>query len=273
VEFQVLKAAQYLQRHIKRPAKIAVVLGSGLGSFVDRVNVEKSIPYSEIPSFPESTVEGHSGAFVIGKVNNVSVYVMQGRFHYYEGKSLQEVTFPIRVLKKLGMTKLILTNAAGILNEKFKVGETMLIRDHINFTGTNPLFGKNWDKWGPRFPNLTHAYDRKMIEIAKSTALQNKFSLQEGVYVWFSGPTYETPAEVRLLQKFGADATGMSTVPEVIVANHQGTKVCGFSCLTNYTAGNLHENVSHKQVLEAGQKAAKKFSGFLEKFIVNISND
>ena len=267
---QVLQASAFLKDNLQSQAKIALILGSGLGGVVDQTQVQKRIPYPQIPCFPCSTIQGHRGAFVLTEIQKRPVYALEGRFHYYEGKSLKEVTFPIRVLRQLGVKMLIVTNAAGIINEKFKPGEFMMIADHINLMGDNPLRGPNWDSWGPRFPNLTHAYDPKLIRLALTLARQRRFRLRKGVYAGVSGPSYETPSEIGMLKMMGADAVGMSTVPEVIVANHQGTRVCGFSCLTNYTSGHFHKNASHEEVLAVSQRVTEKFGDFLKKFIVAV---
>ncbi|MEK7790418.1 MAG: purine-nucleoside phosphorylase, partial [Deltaproteobacteria bacterium] len=230
--------------------------------------------YSKIPYFPSSTpghsIEGHAEKFIFSKIENISVYLLQGRAHYYEGKTMQEVTFPIRVLKKLGVTTLILTNAAGALNESYRAGEFMLIKDHINLMPDHPLRGKNWDKWGPRFPDLSDAYDEKYRLLAKKIAKEMAFTLQEGIYAAISGPSYETPAEVKMLKLLGADASGMSTVPETIVARHQGMKVLAISCLTNMAAGIDHGKPTHEEVLEVAKKVSEKFHRFLKKLIIEI---
>ncbi len=277
MEKNVLIAARFLEKRREKflfpKASRAIVLGSGLGTFVDSpsiIETKYKIPYSKIPHFPSSTVEGHGGKFVLAKVGRIPVYILQGRAHYYEGKTMEEVTFPIRVLKKLGVTTLILTNAAGALNESYLAGEFMLIADHINLMPDHPLRGKNWDKWGPRFPDLSDAYDEKYRLLAKKIAKEIAFSLHEGVYVAISGPSYETPAEVKMLKLLGADASGMSTVPETIVARHQGMKVLAISCLTNMAAGLDHGKPTHEEVLEVAKKASEKFHLFLKKLIVEI---
>ena len=270
MESQALKTAEFLEQKNQKKAKIALILGSGLGDFVHRTKVNLEIPYSEIPFFSHSTVQGHKGKFIFAETGDTSLYIFQGRFHYYEGKSLEEVIFPIRVLKKLGVKVLVVTNAAGSINERFKPGEFMLIKDHLNLMGVNPLRGKNWDEWGPRFPDLSNAYDEELRKIAKKVAQETKLSLKEGVYAAVSGPSYETPAEIKMLKTLGADAVGMSTVPEVIIANHQGTRVCGFSCLTNVASGLSCHEVSHEEVLEMTKQVSEKFGRFLERFIVKI---
>lgn len=272
MEKNVLTAASFLKKKLAAcpKAKIAIILGSGLGTFVDSLDIKKEIPYSKIPHFPPSTVEGHAGKFIFSKIENIPVYLLQGRIHYYEGKTMQEVTFPVRVLKKLGVTILILTNAAGALNESYRPGEFMLIKDHINLMPDHPLRGKNWDKWGPRFPDLSGAYDEKYRLLSKKIAKETAFSLHEGIYVAISGPSYETAAEVKMLRLLGADASGMSTVPETIVARHQGMKVSAISCLTNMAAGIDHGKPTHEGVLEVTKKVSAKFHLFLKKLIAEI---
>lgn len=263
-------AAQFIKEKIPE-ASIAIVLGSGFGDFTQSVEEKKSIPYSQIPHFPKSTVEGHFGNFVWGKIKDIPIFILEGRFHYYEGKTLGEVTFPVRVLKKLGIQTLILTNAAGSLNRRFRPGEFLLIKDHLNLIGDNPLRGKNWDSWGPRFPNLTTAYDSELRQLAKKIAKKMNFKLLEGIYAGIGGPSYETPAEAKMLQTLGADAVGMSTIPEVIVAAHQGTRICAFSCLSNYAADLSHQGANHQEVLHMMKKVSKQFSRFLCEFIVKLS--
>ncbi|MBI3018944.1 MAG: purine-nucleoside phosphorylase [Deltaproteobacteria bacterium] len=267
----VLEASHLLNERIGQKASLGIILGSGLGAFVDYLQNKKEIPYSQIPHFPMSSVSGHKGQFVFGKMGNIPVYVLQGRIHYYEGHPLEDVTFPVRVLKQLGATTLIVTNAAGSINRSYKAGELMLIKDHINLLGTNPLRGKNWEEWGPRFPDLTEAYDEALRKKAKAVAKKIKVQLREGIYVAVPGPSYETPAEVKMLKTLGADAVGMSTVPEVIVANHQGMKVCGISCLTNYAAYTGAHKLGHEEVLKVTQNASKKFGLFLKEFIIMIT--
>ncbi len=267
----VLEASQFLNERLGQHATLGIILGSGLGSFVDLLENKKEIPYSEIPHFPKSSVTGHPGQFVFGTLANVPVYVLQGRVHYYEGHSLEDVTFPVRILKQLGVTTLIVTNAAGSINRSFKPGELMLIKDHMNLLGANPLRGKNWSDWGPRFPDLTQAYSEELRKKAKAVAKKIKLKLYEGVYAAVAGPSYETPAEVKMLKTLGADAVGMSTVPEVIVANHQGMNVCGISCLTNYAAHKSAHNLGHEEVLKVAQTSSKKFGLFLKEFVISIS--
>lgn len=267
----VLEATQILNERIGKKASLGIILGSGLGTFVDFLENKKEVPYSEIPHFPTSSVSGHKGHFVFGTLGGIPLYVLQGRIHYYEGHSLEDVTFSVRVLKQLGAATLIVTNAAGSLNRSYKPGTLMLIQDHINLLGANPLRGKNWEEWGPRFPDLTHAYNEELRKKAKIVAKKIKVTLCEGIYAAVPGPSYETPAEVKMLKTLGADAVGMSTVPEVIVATHQGMKVCGISCLTNFAAHKGAHALGHEEVLKVTQTVAKKFGLFLKEFIITIS--
>ncbi|HIF14280.1 MAG TPA: purine-nucleoside phosphorylase, partial [Bacteroidetes bacterium] len=207
--------------------EIGLILGSGLGVLADEIIDPVCIPYGDIPSFPVSTVEGHSGQLVIGKLEGKTVLAMQGRFHYYEGYSMQEITIPVRVMSKLGIKKMIITNAAGGVNESFKAGDLMIINDHINFSGDNPLIGPNLDEFGPRFPDMSSPYNEELIRVLKNVAKQQNISLKEGVYFYSQGPSYETPSEVNMARICGADAVGMSTVPEVIVGVHAGMKILG----------------------------------------------
>ncbi|MCF8357291.1 MAG: purine-nucleoside phosphorylase [Prolixibacteraceae bacterium] len=249
--------------------KIAIVLGSGLGGFADKVDIESTLDYAEIPNFPVTTVEGHSGKLIFGKVSGKNVVVMQGRFHYYEGYSMEELTFPVRVFKMLGIENYLLSNAAGGINPLFAVGDLMMIKDHINFFGRNPLIGKNMDELGPRFPDMTNAYNPGLRNLAKEIAKNNNLTLREGVYVGLTGPSFETPAEYRFFHSVGGDAVGMSTVPEVIVANHMKMKVFGVSVITNNGLDIAEDGNKHTEVLDvaavAGPKTELLFSKLIEK--------
>ncbi|MBU5590252.1 purine-nucleoside phosphorylase [Clostridium sp. MSJ-4] len=264
------EAASYIKEKSNYKPEIALILGSGLGAIADKIEDAESYPYSEIPHFPVSTVQGHAGRLVIGKLQGKIVVAMQGRFHYYEGYTMQDVTFPVRVMKLLGVEKLIVTNAAGAVNKEFKPGDLMLINDHINFSGANPLIGKNLDEFGARFPDMSNPYDKDLREKVKSIAKSINVELKEGVYTLFSGPTYETPAEVRMARILGGDAVGMSTVPEVIIANHSGMKVIGVSCLTNMAAGILEQPLNHEEVMETSAMAREKFIKLMENIIKNL---
>lgn len=263
-------AADYIRARIDGLTEIGLVLGSGWGDFAAQVENPVHIPYAEVPGFPCAGVAGHAGEWVIGEIAGKKVAVMSGRFHYYEGHDMKTVTLPVRVMQKLGVKTLILTNAAGGINGEFEVGDLMLISDHISMTGTSPLFGPNSEELGPRFPDMTHAYDRDLRFLAHLVANGQHFRLREGVYAQMPGPCYETPAEIRMLRVLGADAVGMSTVPEVIAARHGGMKVMGLSCITNMAAGVLDTPLSHGEVMEASRKAAGRVKAFLEEMIRRI---
>ena len=249
--------------------EIGIVLGSGLGDLADEYN-EISIPYSEIEGFPTSTVQGHKGQLVFATINGKKIMMMQGRFHYYEGHSMQTVTYPIKIMKKLGVKTVILTNAAGGVNVYFKPSDLMLITDHINFMGANPLIGPNDDTLGVRFPDMSEVYTKSLRELARTCAKQLGIDLQEGVYIALTGPTYETPAEVRMLKILGADACGMSTVPEAIIANHAGIEVLGISCITNMAAGISNTALNHQEVVEQANKIKINFKNLILSIIQNI---
>jgi len=227
------KTADFILEGLNYKPLVGIVLGSGLGGLGDKIEKDKEIPYKEIPDFPVSTVEGHSGKLILGTLGGKKVVAMQGRFHFYEGYGMEQVTFPIRVMKFLGIQYLFVSNAAGGLNPEFNVGDIMLINDHINFFPRNPLIGKNYEELGPRFPDMSKTYDRALIVKAKEIAKENNIPFQQGVYIGSTGPSLETPAEYKLFRHFGADSTGMSTVPEVIVAHHMGIKCFGMSVITN----------------------------------------
>jgi purine-nucleoside phosphorylase len=252
-------------------ARVALVLGSGLGAFADDLEDAVAIPYEEIPGFARSTVEGHAGRLVAGRVAGVPVVVQQGRFHFYEGYALDEVTFPVRVLGLLGVKSLVLTNAAGGLNNSFKQGALMLISDHLNLMGVNPLRGANDARFGTRFPDMSDVYDREFQEAAICEAQAMKIELKRGIYAALSGPSYETPAEIRMLRALGADAVGMSTVPEAIVARHMGLKVLGISCITNMAAGVLDRPIDHAEVMETGEQVRTIFTELLRRTIPKLS--
>ncbi len=267
---KIAESAEFINRKSKIKPKIAIILGTGLGRLAEDIEEKEIIPYSEIPNFPVSTVQSHSGNLVLGKLGNKEVVAMQGRFHYYEGYSLKEVTFPVRVMKKLGADIIIISNAAGGMNRFFKRGDLMLITDHINLFGDNPLIGPNDEELGPRFPDMSEAYNYKLIELAKKVALKEKIKLQEGVYAGLTGPTLETPAEYRFLINIGADAVGMSTVPEVIVANHIGMKVLGISCITDLAIDGVIVKTSVEEILKAASDAEPIMTKLIEKVIKKI---
>lgn len=241
------------------PAEIAVILGSGLGGFEAALQNPIEIAYEDIPGFPVSTVPGHAGRFIVGTINGKRVLVMSGRFHSYEGYSMKKVTLPVRVMSLIGVRTLIVTNAAGAVNESYRPGDLVVLTDFINLSGKNPLRGKNLDKFGPRFPDMTHAFDRELRQIAILEGQRLNLSVHEGVYAWFNGPTYESPAEIRMTRTLGGDLVGMSTVPETIVARHSGMKVLGISSVTNMAAGVLDSPINHEEVLAAGAAVRESF--------------
>lgn len=260
------EAAHFLLNHFGQVPEALVILGSGLGAFADNLENARRIDYREIPHLPVPTVEGHHGKLLVGDCGGVRVGVMQGRFHYYEGYSLEEATFPIRVAKLMGIERLVVTNAAGGLNLSFSPGDLMLIEDHLNLIGANPLRGINDSRFGPRFPDMTFAYDPTYREIAVEEAAKIGLTLQRGIYAALSGPTFETPAEIAMLRAIGASAAGMSTVPEVIVARHMGMRVLGISCISNLAAGTNGQSVNHEEVLETGLRV----SGGLAKLLQGV---
>ncbi len=249
---------------------VAVVLGSGLGALAEKKNA-RSIPYSEIPGFPRPTVAGHGGKIVFAKFGVNTVVMFQGRFHYYEGYSMDIVTLFPRLAAAMGAKLYLVTNAAGGVNRSFHPGDLMVIRDHLNLMGTNPLIGKNREDLGPRFPDMTNAYDPEFSELLLRSGSDAGVAMREGVYAALTGPSYETPSEIRMLRTLGADAVGMSTVPEVIVARHAGVKVCGVSCITNLAAGVTDQPLSHAEVLETGEKVKYDFIRIISNFLEKVS--
>ena len=266
-------AAQLLLTKTPLRPRIALVLGSGLGGFADSLTDATRIPYAEIPAFPRSTAIGHAGQMVIGKAGGVPVAAMQGRVHLYEGYSAQQVTFPIRVFGRMGIRAVILTNAAGGINLSYSQGALVLIRDHINLQGTNPLVGPNDDRFGVRFPDMTEAYAKSYREFARAAFAKHGLTLHEGVYAGLLGPSYETPAEIEYLRRIGADLVGMSTVAEVIAARHLGIKVLAISCVTNMAAGILDQPLSHAEVMETGERVRTTFEGLLGAVLPRIAED
>ena len=264
------KAARMIRGRTQTESSVAIVLGSGLGAFADELSAATAIPYSEIPGFARATVEGHAGRLVVGKIGESAVAAMQGRFHFYEGYSLEEVTFPIRVLKLLGVKTLILTNASGALNVEFTPGSLMVITDHINLLGMNPLIGPNDERFGPRFPDLSSVYAPALQDIVVQEARAVGIQMFRGVYAALTGPSYETPAEIHMVRALGADAVGMSTVPEAIVARHMGMKVVGISCITNLAAGVSDTPVDHSQVMATGEQVREQFSELLRRVIPKL---
>jgi purine-nucleoside phosphorylase len=260
-------AAEFVGRKTESRPKIAIVLGSGLGAFAEQLEGATAISFAEIPHFPQSTVPGHSGKLVIGKVSGVPVAVMQGRVHAYEGYSPEEVTFPVRVLGRMGVRTLVLTNAAGGINEGLKQGQLVLIADHINLSGRNPVVGANDDRLGPRFFDMSEGYSARLRELAHEAARSMEFRLDEGVYLSVLGPSFETPAEIRAFRTMGADLVGMSTVQETIVARHMGMEVLGISCVTNLAAGIQKEPLSHEEVMETGRAVEAQLAGLLTRLV------
>jgi len=264
-------AAQFLLSHISLRPRIGLVLGSGLGSFADELSDAVRIPYTTIPHFPRSTAIGHAGQMVVGYVERVPVIAMQGRVHLYEGYSAQQVAFPVRVFGRMGIRAIIFTNAAGGINLEYKQGALVLISDHINLQGQNPLIGPNDDRFGERFPDMTHAYSKKYRELAQTAANKLGKTLNEGVYAALAGPSYETPAEIRYLRAIGADLVGMSTVPEVIAARHMGINVLAISCVTNMAAGILDKPLSSEEVFETAERVRGDFVAMLRGVIQEIA--
>jgi purine-nucleoside phosphorylase len=270
---QADSAAQLILKRTPLRPRIGLVLGSGLGAFADSLGDATRIPYTDIPSFPQSTAIGHAGRMVIGNSGEVPVAAMQGRVHLYEGYSAQQVAFPIRVFSRMGIKAVILTNAAGGINLGYSQGALVLIRDHINLQGTNPLVGNNDDRFGVRFPDLTHAYSRPYRQIAREEAAKRKIQLHEGVYAALLGPSYETPAEIEYLRRVGADLVGMSTVAEVIAARHVGLDVLAISCVTNLAAGILDQPLSHAEVMETGERVKSTFESLLQAVLPRIARE
>lgn len=268
----VRSAAGFICARIEKTPEVALVLGSGLGELAEKISHKVEIAYPEIPGFPVSTVAGHAGKLVIGELEGTQVVCLSGRFHYYEGYEMKDTAFYVRVLKLLGIHTLLLTNAAGGINVSFVPGDLMLITDHFKFFDDSPLRGKNSEEFGPRFPDMSNAYDKGLRAVAKEAAKKAQIELKEGVYAYMPGPSYETPAEIRALRVLGADAVGMSTVPETITAVHCGMKVLGISCITNMAAGILDQPLSHQEVFETAQRVKEKFSGLVLQILKEIKS-
>ncbi len=269
--FEKMKETEkFIRGKVKEIPKIAIILGSGLGSLADDIENKTIIPYKDIPNFPVSTVAGHKGELIFGTLENVPVIAMNGRFHYYEGYDLKLTTYPIRIFKLLGVETIIFSNAAGGINETFKKGDLMIINDQLSFFAESVLRGENMDEFGERFIDMSTAYDKEYIKILKEIMLEVNGDYQEGVYAYMKGPTYETPAEIRALRVLGADAVGMSTVPEVVVAHHSGIRCAGISCITNMAAGVTNEILSHEDVKETAQKAEANFKKVIKECIKRI---
>jgi purine-nucleoside phosphorylase len=265
------EAADFIHQKVQVRPKIALVLGSGLGGFADELEQATVVPYSHIPHFPTTGAEGHAGNLVIGGVSGIPVAAMQGRIHYYEGHSLLRVTFPVRVFARMGIQAVVLTNAAGGVNLKLKQGCLVVLKDHINLQGGNPLAGANDERFGPRFFDMSDAYAKDYREMAMEEGRRQGIDMYEGVYAALSGPSYETPAEIRYLRTIGADTVGMSTVPEVIVARHSGMKVLAISCVTNMAAGILEQPITHAEVLETGERVREQFVAMLKSLLPRMA--
>lgn len=266
---KLTETIQYIHKQGVKEVEFGLILGSGLGELAEEIENKVVIPYANIPHFPVSTVVGHAGQLVYGTLAGKKVLAMQGRFHYYEGHNMQVVTYPVRVMAGLKAHSLVVTNACGGVNESFAPGDLMLITDHINFMGANPLIGKNEDNMGPRFPDMSKAYDEAYRNVAKEVSASKGLHLKEGVYMGFSGPTYETPAEIRFARTVGADAVGMSTVPEVIVAVHSGLRVLGISCITNLAAG-MQANLNHEEVVETTERVKVAFKSLVKETLAKL---
>jgi purine-nucleoside phosphorylase len=264
------EASRYIQGHTDVRPAVGLVLGSGLGAFADELTARTDIPYADIPGWPHSTAVGHAGKLIVGKLGTLDVAVMAGRAHLYEGYTMQQVTYGVRVLQSIGVRSMVFTNAAGGINLQLERGGLVLISDHINLQGANPLVGPNDDALGPRFPDMSEAYSRAYRETAKHVATELCIPIAEGVYAAMLGPSYETPAEIRYLRVIGADVVGMSTVPEVIVANHMGMKVLGISCVTNMAAGILPQKINHEEVLETGAMVRDILVKFLKALLPRL---
>ena len=267
---KIAQTADFIQRKAGKQPKLGLILGSGLGDFADRIENPIVIPYAEIPNFHETTVEGHEGRLILGEVSGVQVIVQQGRLHGYEGLPMEEVVFPVRVMATLGIEKLLLTNASGGINLDYKSGQLVKIEEHINLMGTNPMVGPNHNDFGPRFPDMTEAYNKELRSLLTESAKELGVELKKGVYAGVLGPTYETPAEIKMLRTIGADMVGMSTVPECIAAHHMGVQVAAVSCVTNMAAGIENEKLDHADIKDQAAKVMHQFSELLIKFVSKI---
>ncbi|KAL4488324.1 hypothetical protein ABPG72_019174 [Tetrahymena utriculariae] len=265
-----VEAANLIKTKTTLVPEIAVILGSGLGEFADEIEEKIYISYEEIPHFKKSTVHGHAGKLVIGKVGGKVVICMQGRYHYYEGHTMQEVVFPIRVFKILGVTKMVVTNASGGISKMLQNGDLMIIRDHINYMGNNPLIGANDERFGPRFPDMSEIYNKKLSNVVAEHMKKLGLGVKTGIYIAFTGPSYESPAEIQMAKQMGADAVGMSTVPECITANHMGIKVVGISCVTNMASGVSENRLTHDEVCETAGLMRETFKKLLRNFIPDL---
>ncbi|WP_315114654.1 purine-nucleoside phosphorylase [uncultured Clostridium sp.] len=264
---KINKAKKYIKSIEDSPIDIGIILGTGLGSLAEEIENKKTMKYEDVPGFPASTVVGHAGELIIGDLMGKKVLALNGRFHYYEGYCMEDVTFPVRVMNALGIKNMIVSNAAGGMNPSFEPGDLMIITDHINLIGDNPLIGRNYEELGARFPDMSNAYCKDYINLVKECARDLHIKVQQGVYVAISGPNYETSAELRMLRLLGGDAVGMSTIPEVIVANHMGIKVLGISCITDMALADNLEPLDHSKVVETANKAKVKFVALVKETI------
>ena len=264
------ESAAFIKEKTNVTPSIGLILGSGLGELADSIENPVKIPYESIPNFPVSTVEGHAGQLVIGELEGKTVIAMQGRFHFYEGYSMQEVTFPVRVMKELGTELLVITNACGGMNKAFQPGDLMIITDHLNMTGTNPLIGPNLDELGPRFPDMSFTYTKKYISFVEEVGQKLGIKLQKGVYAGVTGPTYMTGAELIMLRNVGGDVVGMSTVPEAIVARHAGMNIIGISCITDMAIGEEIQGITHEEVVEVANRTKPKFISLVKEIVSTV---
>ncbi|MCX6558806.1 MAG: purine-nucleoside phosphorylase [Candidatus Aminicenantes bacterium] len=268
---RIKEAAAFIRKNCSEAPRVGVVLGSGLGEFADRVENKTALAYADIPHFQKVSVAGHAGRLVLGRIGKVPVAVLQGRYHYYEGHDIQDVVFPVRVLGQLGVKSLLLTNAAGGIGRELRPGDLMVIRDHINLMGINPLRGANDERLGPRFPDMSNVYDRQFQDLIVGAQKEIGLAARLGVYLALSGPSYETPAEIRMLATLGADAVGMSTVPEAICARHMGMRVAGISCVTNLAAGISSQPLSHQEVTETAERVKGDFIKLLKLVVPRLA--
>ncbi len=267
---KIEETADFIKERVNNLPDVGIILGSGLGGLADEIDIETVIPYEELPNFPISTVEGHKGKLFFGKLSGVNIVAMQGRFHYYEGYNMQEVTFPVRVMKLLGIKNLFVSNASGGVNPDFEIGDLMMINDHINFFPANPLTGKNLDSLGPRFPDMSEVYDKPLIEKAEKIAQENNIKVHQGVYLGLSGPTFETPAEYKMIRIIGADAVGMSTVPEIIVARHMDIPCFAMSIITDLGIGDNIEKITLEEVLAVAKQSEKKMTVIFKELLAQL---
>lgn len=267
---KIAEAKKFIESRSKVKPKIGIIVGTGLGTLAKEIEIKAIVPYSDIPHFAVSTAPGHEGNLILGKLSGKMIMAMQGRFHLYEGYSLEEITFPIRIMKEMGVELLIESNVVGGMNPNFKAGDLMIITDHINLTGNNPLIGPNDERLGPRFPDMSEPYDKKLIELTKRIAIEEKIGIHQGVYVGLTGPNFETPAEYRFLRLIGADAVGMSTVCEVIVARHSGLRVLGMSCITDECIPDRLEPVNFRKLIQVAQKVEPNLARLVKRLLREI---